>query len=528
MAEVKTIVSYAQSRGRARKAGSLYCVMVRENDHEAIQRFKTFVKSEAGLMEMLSVRNDDPVETIEEDDVPTRLSSTELRSRYVTSAGAILTYSSAVILLSELCALIPSDEFTTFLQPQYVGDFQKTVALPPALPIPREDLSYIGPACETKSEAKRAVAFHAVRKLHQLGVFDDHLLPIREAEMGEDHIEDADGRIVPDLRPEKIMDVLSFTAFDDPWNPETVLWLHPILLDGSLTCGLVAAANLTNIPMLSSPDFGTVQTAKGFKLQFKDAAERRERLELMAAYSAKGIYWGITIKPFDERQAAAFMVPIDHNTFLPDVQQMLQLARPTNPLWTPTTHLSPGIILARHRRKHRAMRFVRVREDLTPSSKPIRLDHSTLEERYPSYLDFYNDFYGKGDHGPPLLIPNDDLMLEFLELRRAQPIIRRTKTGSIPLVRHVSIIPHSACARIPLTLSMYYAFTTLPALIRHIMGYVRAQMAIHHLKLPVLEIAQLVEASTLPLVCAGFDYQRLETMGDSCLKLATTVHIYNK
>jgi endoribonuclease Dicer len=60
------------------------------------------------------------------------------------------------------------------------------------------------------------------------------------------------------------------------------------------------------------------------------------------------------------------------------------------------------------------------------------------------------------------------------------------------------------------------------------MGYVRAQMAIHHLKLPALEIGQLVEASTLPLVCAGFDYQRLETMGDSCLKLATTVHIYNK
>ena len=50
--------------------------------------------------------------------------------------------------------------------------------LPPSLPLPPRHLSYLGSSKRSKREARRPVAFRAVKRLRRLDVFDDYLLPV--------------------------------------------------------------------------------------------------------------------------------------------------------------------------------------------------------------------------------------------------------------------------------------------------------------------------------------------------------------
>lgn len=75
---------------------------------------------------------------------------------------------------------------------------------------------------------------------------------------------------------------------------------------------------------------------------------------------------------------------------------------------------------------------------------------------------------------------------------------------------------------------VFLAFRALPQVTRRITDVYRARAAIMELDLPPLEEDLVVEALTLPCATAGFNNQRLETLGDSVLKLDVVVYLYNK
>ncbi|KAG9051388.1 Dicer-like protein 1 [Tulasnella sp. UAMH 9824] len=529
---VKNVVSFAQSRGRARKAGSAYYAMLPTNRPDMEAKFRAIVVAEMSNTSLLATKRPDRMDIDDDDDDDGILSDTERRARYVTSKGAILTYSTALVLLAELCALLPTDEYTDSLQPKYSGGFQAMVSLPPALPIPRDALDYIGPPCRKKAEAKRAVAFKAAVALHRFGCFDDYLHPVREPPVGIG--EDADGRRVPDARTEKIIEVDSLTAYDNPWKEGAQLWVHPIEIQGRTAAGLLVANQLFVDRLLDGRELGPVRLHHGIQLSFDSEEERIERLHLVANFNGRAIDLSITSKPFDIKNRAAYIVPLDCNSSaLVDWDAVRRLANPAtcSILWTPQTHLDiEGPILARHRRRHRAMLFKRVRTDLTCLSPPEPIQGHWPEKGYKSYFHFYEEFYPAHKHGnSPLGVTEEDTMLEFIELPKARTVVQRAFVPVREVDRqHTVIAPHHAIILFPLSLYVFQAFNVLPALIRHIMGHIRTQEALKDLHLPPLDQARFVEALTLPLVCAGYDYQRLETLGDSCLKLATTVHVFNR
>ncbi len=75
---------------------------------------------------------------------------------------------------------------------------------------------------------------------------------------------------------------------------------------------------------------------------------------------------------------------------------------------------------------------------------------------------------------------------------------------------------------------MLSLFALLPRLLHRIQDLWRAHCARTGLSLPPILNDLLIEATTLPAAAAGFNNQRLETLGDSVLKLCTSVHLYNK
>lgn len=506
--------------------------MIEADRHDNIARFQSIINSEARMMKWLSIKNDTVVNTPPDDDESEVVSEEERRARYVTSKGAVLTYSTSIALLSELCTLIPSDEFAGSLQPKYEVGFVVNLTLPSALPIPRDCLTFTGPRCKTKSEAKRAVAFMAVKFLHKLQVFDDYLLPVRESAMAEG--EDADGHKVAITTVPKFLDTSSYTPFENLWKPNAQVWIHPVHIGDKFLCGLITGSELLVEFDLELTELGTVHVDRGVKLLYPSEEARLQALREIAHYNTEGIKWGITLKTPEPLSSTAYLVPLDPNSRDPKPfwEEMDRVLEQGIPLWKRDTHikLGPGPILARHRRGHRALLFRTVREDLTMHSAPIQTVGVCKETRYSSYAEFYRTYYDGSAHGPALEVEDDDLLLEFTELRRARTTVRpahvvaKTQVIGERTVYH----PHSVLCIIPLSLNMLRAFTAFPSLLRHIINHFRAQEAIHHLGLPPLDERRLVEALTLPLVCAGLDYQRLETLGDSCLKLATSVHIFNK
>lgn len=101
----------------------------------------------------------------------------------VPSTGAILTYQSAIPLLSEFCSLLPTDPFAAAQKPEFeitgVGlRWKATLRLPMIAALPGKRV-VVGFAMATKKASKQAAAFEICVELHAARALDDHLLPIR-------------------------------------------------------------------------------------------------------------------------------------------------------------------------------------------------------------------------------------------------------------------------------------------------------------------------------------------------------------
>ena len=162
--------------------------MIEDRNETEATRFKRFQIEEENFKKKYQNFNTRLRAADAESTDESSISERGAHKRYtVRSTGATLTYSSAIAVIEHLCSLIPRDSYTPALQPKYtvegpfsdVEDFQVTVQLPFAIPLPPEYQTIQGPRCPSKKEAKQAVAFMTGRILHKLGVLDDRLMPAK-------------------------------------------------------------------------------------------------------------------------------------------------------------------------------------------------------------------------------------------------------------------------------------------------------------------------------------------------------------
>ncbi|XP_078448169.1 dicer-like 1 isoform X2 [Wolffia australiana] len=213
----KTVLAYIQSRGRARKPGSDYILMLERGNvmHEVFLR---------------NARNSEDTlrkEAIERTDLSHLKDSSKLTSAdmlpgslyRVESTGAIVSLNSAVGLIHLYCSQLPSDRYS-ILRPEFImerhdlpgGSTEYSCKLQLPCNAPFEKLQ--GPLCSSIRLAQQAVCLAACRKLHEMGVFTDMLLPEKGNGGNDEKNEQNDGDPLPgtaryrEFYPEGVSDIL--------------------------------------------------------------------------------------------------------------------------------------------------------------------------------------------------------------------------------------------------------------------------------------------------------------------------------
>jgi endoribonuclease Dicer len=500
--------------------------MIQQDDTANLSRYRAFMESEPELKRIYQSRlerehNAGGEEGLDDDDDAVDLAE---RERYVVaSTGAFLTYDNAINLLNYLCSLIPCDSYTKVHTPKYTGDFEATLQLPPTLPLPPKDLKYIGPRKHSIKEAKRAVAFLAVKALHALNVFDDYLLPI-SVTSSRGH-SDADGRLIRDVNdvPEK-MDV----SVRDPWCVSSTLFLHPVYIDGRCNTGIVTSTMLPDAELQC--DGSTIAIHGGRDLSLDEVTEWRQR-ETLREFTRLGIWYCITASPL-HAPLSVYLVPLTE-TQMPDYEVMDRLVGHPfgNEDWSMIGEEDHNRLMLMNSNQFGLPLLLRgIRYDLSPMSVPPPDCRESTHSTYRDY--FLSRWSGKKRtakvplHGPLLEV---QIMSRHSNGRYSlkRPVLTNGSTPAKP-DPNVYLVPQGCCRWVGLSENMRRAFRLLPSLCHRSTDIYRVRQARVELGLPPISDDLLVEAFTLPSADAGFNNQRLETLGDSVLKLATTVHVFNK
>ena len=514
------MVGYIQSRGRARQKTATFIVMVQQGLTTHVDRYKNFSESEPRLRRVYQTREEDtPVIVEEEEEGEITEEDLNERERYVVpSTGAVLTYNTAIGLLNHLCSLIPRDRFTPVHVPQYAGEFQATLQLPSSLPLPPEHLVFTGPTRISKKEAKRAVAFLAVKRLHDLNVFDDYLLPAK-AHRG-DH-EDADGRPIQDVGD--IPDTLEVLV-RDPWVRASTQWIHLVYLDGQLAGGLITGTPLPEVDLVCNGTYVMTGKALDFVVDVDDEWIQHR---LMEEYMRMGLWWCTTGRGLS-LPLTCYLVPMTPSAEIDWESMQRAVQHPYGDWdWSSIGEEHCGQLLMMCAREHgRPLILKRFREDLTPLSAPLP---GSRESGYPTYRDFFMTKYSRGNVAPD--IPEDGMCLEAIpHPRNANNVysLDGTYRDPQPSTPNSYIFIKSMCRWAAIPEIIYRAFHTLPELCQRVTDIYRSRTCRVEMGLPPIADDLLVQALTIPSCNAGFNNQRLETLGDAVLKLSTVVHLYNR
>ncbi|RXH94164.1 hypothetical protein DVH24_023848 [Malus domestica] len=152
----KTVLAYIQSRGRARKPGSDYILMVERGNLAQEAFLRNARNSEETLRKEAIERTDlshlkDSARLISADTTPETVYQVE-------STGAVVSLNSAVGLIHFYCSQLPSDRYS-ILRPEFV----------------------------------MAVCLAACKKLHEMGAFTDMLLPDKGVGEEKEQVDQNDG-----------------------------------------------------------------------------------------------------------------------------------------------------------------------------------------------------------------------------------------------------------------------------------------------------------------------------------------------
>ncbi|XP_020690291.1 endoribonuclease Dicer homolog 3a isoform X2 [Dendrobium catenatum] len=167
----KTVRSYVQSRGRARQFGSQYIIMLERGNIQQRNLLFDIMRSRHSMMDAALSRDQDAL-------IPKTFSCEEINTYRVDSTGASVTADASVSLIYKYCDKLPRDKYFTprpaFQFDVCSGAYECTITLPANAAF----RSLAGPFCKNSHLAKQQACLEACKRLHQLGVLDDHLNPI--------------------------------------------------------------------------------------------------------------------------------------------------------------------------------------------------------------------------------------------------------------------------------------------------------------------------------------------------------------
>ncbi|GEM09354.1 endoribonuclease Dicer [Rhodotorula toruloides] len=522
------ITGYVQSRGRARASDARYIVIAEEGSPEAA-KYNEYVAQEAALRDLYERREelpDDPPEP-ELDNLPT----------CSTTKGALLTHQSAIPTLAEFFQLLRYDVWSTVVKPE----FALSVRGPPwiaTLTVPKtaalDRTVYISDPMPTKKAAKQRAAFEVCVALHRAGALDDHLLPIREkAGKGS---KDADGREVNVEPLPAHLHIELPNYFGNVWSsPQAFAHVVEIALpDSGQPCrlALVSGKPMPSIELLDlftreGRQFSVTSIA-AYSHEWSNGEERDERLAKLAAFNRTCTRIVLNRRIENDMRFFALCAPVDTAGYID---------------WTALDHafltldaekVEPGdlVVVPLRRLTARIGRYLDARTDVDSSSPTheIEADSPTskrkLIARYPDYHVYLKVAYDYHELQEGVAEPV--IRYEPVDVRPHNALVppeNRLEPPPKPYA-HNRNLPISMVQRTTLSSTFFAAFSLVPSLNRWFLENSAAVDAVARFALPAIPPSTLVQALTAPSCCRGFDYQLLDTLGDSALKVATSIHIY--
>ncbi|KAJ9053924.1 Dicer-like protein 1 [Entomophthora muscae] len=182
------LISYIQSRGRARRKKSAYILMQEYGNVNEASLLKQLQRAEEEMIGWCRSLPEDRYRQLSNFDLfsaPEVETDPDLVSSHVyqvPETGATITLESSMGLLHNYCSLLPRDDFCllapTFRIARHNLYYKCTLTLPPNTLLN----SVFGELAFSKTRASQACAFRACVELHKLGALDNNLLPLKNEE----------------------------------------------------------------------------------------------------------------------------------------------------------------------------------------------------------------------------------------------------------------------------------------------------------------------------------------------------------
>ncbi|ONM05636.1 dicer-like 102 [Zea mays] len=174
----RTVCSYVQSRGRARKSSSSYVLMIERGNLAQQEHIFRIIRTEY-YVKTFALHKQPNTPSL---DLPLQ----EKYIYHVESTGATITAECCVNLIYKYCEKLPKDRYylpkPCFEVGLKDGSYQCTLTMPHNAAF----RSIVGPPSSSCNLAKQLVCLEACKKLHELGELDDHLVPLTEEPMDID------------------------------------------------------------------------------------------------------------------------------------------------------------------------------------------------------------------------------------------------------------------------------------------------------------------------------------------------------
>ena len=516
-----TLPAYIQSRGRARLSDSKFVLMLEAGDNLDRVRAVALQESEPSMKQLygrkMEKRDKGELQDEPDDGVP----AADEESYTVPKTGATLHASSAISLLNNLCSLIPRDAHTPIPLPLYEMNpnlFVYKVTLPAALPVPRDKLVFHGQVATSKKAAKRSAAYMAVLELYRLGVYNDHFLPVSRNRGSV--TDDIDGK--PPVNVDHLQPVMETSVFDiwgDVWRDGATGYIHPLEVEGLTEMALVFGSALDGPAGTIWESNRPVSFNMGPGIAIVYSQEEKEQaLDIMERYTKLYLSYAVTRRGRDKGKSRVFLVPFDAARTQPDYAEMERiLSAPHTSDWDMAGTSDLDDVYVQLLGDNRLVKVLGVQPEMSVTEA---LAEKTLAKRFASLQKFR----------PGLEVPDNDLIL------RCRKVLSTTSSEyRDPILQKQSLLgtedllwPQTLCERVNITTRSLDYFKLLPPLTRHLSDIFRARAAIILLDMPLLNVDRAAEALMLPSSMASFSNQRLETLGDAFLKLATSIHVFNK
>lgn len=526
--ELTSIDAYIQSRGRARNPSSAFVLMLQSGDVTTRDRYLRFQRLEPELRQAFQDRHptlppsNAGLEDFDIDDA-TEL-DVEQRERFVTPAGAVLSYDNAIEHINYLCALTKNDAYTNPTPPRYAitGCFRASIALPRSLPLDiAANYFYQGPYRQSKKEAKRAVAFIAAKRLYELDVFDDHLLPVSKmAEEEEAHAPRSVNSLKESKGPHEVSITVPYPFVVDKPN---ALWLHEFLIDGAPSAAFITGTACPPVDLW----------VEGASLELRPGtpyALTGDQLAMLQDFN-KHCIWLFNTRKQITADLAVLLAPILLDTRPPQVDFQAVIALLAQPEgsydWTSIDRRHCGKLLVgntRQRGRHYILHSIL--HDVPANSCPTP---GTREHGYKSFVEHYEQRWAWKSGAPAKPIPAEGPMVALVDIEQ-----RKDGRYQIDFVAgrqtapNGRTIPLSICRWLHVSAEVRSAFGHFAPLCHRVSAVYRVRRGRFSLGLPSIREDLLVESLMIPDAQAGFSNQRLETLGDGVLQLLNTVHLYNR